>query len=345
MVRMLWVVAVLGLVGCGGAGPVDIDAGTMAAPDAGGGAADCTLEVAPGYPHLGARCGSHVVFKVNGFAYDETTQAGLAERGYGLGALRTEKFGLTLPVAAGAYSAADCIPSGVTFGSNGFDASLAYNASMKRLSVTMHRAADAAWGDFEGDYCRVRGYINVGGSVTPNFDCKRVSGKFAARVEAPRCQSGCSGDVTVSGNSCVLPGCAPGGTCAPAYCPIGSPTCAAALPVPDGTYATTEQVGSFPLVSLTFAKGKLAAMRVERQPPFAVVERHEVAFTPPKELPRAQGGYVISENVRPDGGLLRMNVLEQRASDGGVALEARSPWYVEGSTSEHLDDFVMRKQR
>ncbi len=334
------------LVGCGGPPPGVDDAGTVAR-DGGGGtsAADCTTEVAPGYPRLGgAACASHLVFTVNGFAHDETNADGLVERGHGLGFLHSANLNVTMPLAAQAYTTADCIRSVVEFGAQSYESSLAYNASKRRLTVTLHRSADAAWGDFEGDYCRVRGYINVGGSVTPNYDCKRASGKFAARVEAPRCQTACGGDVKIAGSSCVVPTCATSGTCAQTYCPSGSPTCTAALPVPDGTYATAKAIGAFPQISVSFAQGKLASVRVDRQVAFSAVESNTVAFSPPKDLMRAQGGYVINENMRPDGGqaLFRVNVVEQRLADGGLALRARSPSYL-AESSDYLDDFEMPK--
>ncbi len=311
-----------------------------------GGASDCTIEVAAGYPKLGASgCRTHQVFNVNGFANDESSAKGMIETGYGLGTLSTENLTLTTPLGQRDYTAADCIQSVVEFGGQTFASTNAYDANAKRLTVSLHRSGDVVWGDFDGDLCRLAGYINVGGTVTPNYKCRGAIGKFAARIDAPRCQTACAGDVKPVGRRCQLPSCSTRALCELTWCPINSQTCLEALPAPDGHYQTQRQVGELTLISLTFAQGKLASLRVDRQPPFAPLESETVSFAPPKELLREVGGYVVDEDLRSDGGTprrLRMNVIEDQLADGGSALTARSASFSADSV-DYFGELVLPK--
>jgi hypothetical protein len=306
----------------GAAGSSDGTAGSSDGASNADTAADCTTEIAPGYPKLGVgACGSHVIYHhLQGYDTEAHSARGIIDIGNEVGQIWITRDGpevrLTMPLREAAYTVVDCIDGKIDDSFTSYE----YDANATRLKVGVSRQDDAIYGDFSGAFCAYQGFTNVGGSVSSNYRCTNYSGTFAAYVEPPSCSEDCTGDVTIDGPSCVLPSCTAMGECGMTKCPSNSTTCQAALPVPNGTYSGSFGA-TFPMLEVAFDDGKLASVRLEAM--LGATTAYQVTYDTPKELTRTGGRYDINEELAAaDGSLavLKSGVIEQASAAGPVLI-------------------------
>jgi hypothetical protein len=125
-------------------------------------------------------------------------------------------------IEAGSYTDAECLK--VRYGPAG----RIYNSGFSDevdTTLTITRDGDLVSGSLEGELCAFIGNVSVGGTVTPNYDCRSVTlTGFFSKIEVEQAPCDCSAAEPTSETTCDVGICIEG-TCTTQSCPSTASVC------------------------------------------------------------------------------------------------------------------------